>query len=219
MTYKLPKGASGDAVLAGVEYLNNAGEAGREELHISCCEGSGLSRTMSEWLVSESSAQNCPVGKVWEKYPKKWPDGRRVAYRLTDLGRTFLGQYDPPGRRLKERTERVKKLGASVGDLVRVKTGVSCYTFDLSENSYGTASRQFIEYKAEDPRMGVLIGWSRYYPFEDQTIFGPYVDGDETSLEQWSGNEEPIAVILMPVSGRILARMPSISLAKSGGKR
>lgn len=220
MAYKLPKGSSGDAVLAGVEFLNNRGEAGREELHIACCEGSGLSKTMSEWLVSETSAQNCPVGFVWEKYPKNWGDGRRVGYKLTDFGKTLVGIYDPQGRRLKERLAKMASVSAVVGSLVRVKPRTGCYLFDAKNAQYGGYFREYRDYGTEEPRLGVVIGWTHYYIEESAAIlFGPYVEGDAESYDQWTGASEPMVVVLMSGGERIITRMTAISIAKSGGKR
>jgi hypothetical protein len=220
MTYTLPKGASGDAVLAGVEYLNKVGEAGREELHVACCDGSGMSRTMSEWLVTKTRYGGCPVDIVWEKYTKNWGDGRKNAYRLTDFGRTLIGRYDPQGRRLKDRLAKKAKIGAEAGTLVRVKPRVMCYTLDTMMNSYGVFGRQFREYSATDPRLGVFVGWSLYFiEAGDDLIFGSYVEGDEELRAHWAGLYEPMPVIIMPSGERIITRMTGISVAKSGGKR
>jgi hypothetical protein len=220
MTYSLPKGSSGDAVLAGVEYLGRVGEAGREDLHTACCEGSGLSRTMSEWLVTKTNYGGCPVDVVWEKYPKKWGDGRRVGYKLTEFGMTLLGIYDPPGRRLRERLAKKEASGIDTGVLVRIRPRAGCYTFDLVPKIFSGVGRNFVEYETSDNRLGVVVGWAHFYNEGDkEVIFGSYVEGDEESRERWSGSREPFAVVLMPEGVRMLAGLSAISIAKSGGKR
>ena len=214
--YVLPKGFSGDAVLAGVDHLSAMGEDTREGLLLSAVRAAGLSGSMNDWLVSPGR-DNSPVDIVWQREKKTFHGKKRFVYSLTEYGKTLIGQFDQPGRLRRERIAQAQKIGLEVGKLVRIKPKTYACTFYESKD----CGFRSVYLEAGD-NMCTFMGWTSFWGFNDpetgelnaRPIVGLHDPSDLINDRIWSVRGQFDAVVLHPSHGQIFTTQAALSTVK-----
>jgi len=213
--YVLPKGFSGDAVLAGVDHLNAVGEDTREGLLRAAVDAAGLNYSMNDWLVSPGRDKS-PVDIVWRREKKPFQGTKRFVYSLTKYGKTLVGQFDQAGRLRRERIAQAQKIGLEVGKLVRIKPKTYAFSFHASDSG----GHNSVSMESGDNRMSTFMGWTSFWGFKDpetgeeRPIVGFHDPSDRVNDRIWSVRGQFDAVVLHPEHGQIITTQSSLSIVK-----